>query len=643
MKHGVALDPAGRLLAVGDGLGGVRLVDVVDGSTAGGRLAGHTGSVTALAFSADGRTLVSGGADGRLLAWTSSPFRREAAFPAQHAGPIAAIATTFDGRVWLSTDLTGSLRSWNAATRAPLADVARNPPAPTGSVIAVAAAIPVLASAVDGADHEAAFRHRAWSAAMAAHPTRSLVAVAVQDGVDVLDAETLQRVWWPPDATGDTAGLAFGADGATLVSVSSSGTVRHWPLHSVNAPARWPSGVSGVRTVDAGELADRVLIGTAHGAAVWFDLTTGREQTTPLRGHRADVTGLAVGGELVVTASDDGRVVTWDLSPRRGLGVSVGTAGWAPHALAVDDAGAFAYVGSQDGTLTRLSLTDASAPPTVLAAHPGGVNGAAFARGRLATIGRDGLLVIRDPRTLEPLATPFVHDDPLWSITFDVEDAMWIVGGVRGIVARVPWDAAETSVLLRRPTRGWAPGAVVARANGDTWAVALEHEIELWRDDTVVGRVEQTDRAAVRTLAFDPGGMRLLASSGSSVTLWSVPSLDRVAHWPGARIGAFSRDGSMLALGDHDGGIRLVDGVTLTAIGLPFRGHASGPARLAFTADGRWLVTADDLGAVRLWPTHAEAWLDVACELAWKDLSADEITALLGDHTFESPCESDRG
>lgn len=638
----VALDPKGRLLAVGDARGGVRLVDAVDGASVGGRMEGHTGSVAALAFGGDGTDLVSGGADGRLVAWSTAPFRRRAAFPAQHAGPVAAVAITSDGGTWLSTDLTGSLRSWDADSRAPLATFARYAPT-SAEPEPVAASIPVLTSAVDGRDPHAAAGHRAWSAAIATHPELALVAVAVPSGVAMLDATTLEPEWLPTTGGGDTAGVAFSADGSALVTVSETGTVRHWDLDTEAEPARWASGVAGVRALAPGRTADRVLIGTAHGAAVWFDLATGRPYEAPLRGHGTDVNALAVGADLVVTASKDGRVVTWDRSPRNGLGVSLGTSGRAPHGIAIDDAGEHAYVGSQDGTLTRLSLTDPAASTTVLHAHDGGVNGAAFAQGRLATIGRDGRLVVRDPATLEPLATPFVHDDPLWSITFDPHGTAWIVGGVRGIVARVPWDATGPGDVLRRPSRRWAPGAVVARADDSTWAIALEHEIELWRGDTVLGRVEQIDGAAVSTLTFDPSGTHLLASSGSLVTLFSVPSLEIVASWPDARIGVYAPDGGLLALGDADGGVRLLDGRTLATIGLPFRGHASPPMRLAFTSDGRWLVTADEVGDVLMWPTHAEAWLDRACEVAWQDLGADEITALLGEHDFEPPCEDDRG
>ena len=630
-------------MAVGDARGGVRLVDVLDAASVAARVEGHTGAVTALAFGDDGRSLLSGGADGRLLAWTTVPLRRAGALPTLHSGPIAAIATTFDGDVWLTTDLTGSLRSWNVVERSVRAGFARSPsPAAVRDAVA-ASGIPVLASAVAGHDHVAAIAHRAWSAALAAHPTRNLVVVGVQDGVAVLDAATLERVWTAQDGAGDTAGVAFTADGAAVVSVSESGTVRRWAFPSDDAPTRWASGVSGVRALAAGDTADRVLIGTAHGAAVWLDLATGRPIEPALRGHGADVTGLVVADGLAVTASNDGRVVAWDRSHGHGFGVLVGASGWAPRALAIDETGTYAYVGSQDGTFTRLSLTDPEAPTTVVPAHEGGVTGAAFAKGLLATVGRDGRLVVRDPVTLAPMATTFVHDDPLWSIAFDGQDDAWVVGGVREIVARVPWDAAETPMTLHRPTRGWGPGAVVAHHDVDTWAVAFEERIELRRGGVVVGNVDQLTRAPVQTLSFDATGQRLLAASGSLVTLWSVPSLELVASWPTAGSAAFSPDGSLIALGEHGDGIRLIDGATLDPIGLPFRGHTSMPSRLAFTPDGRWLVAADDRGDVRVWPTHADAWLDAACALAWQDLRAEEITALLGEHAFESPCEVDRG
>lgn len=637
----VALDPTGRRLAVGDRLGGVRVLDTVDGSLVGARLEGHAGAVTALTFVGD--ALVSAGADGNLVRWTTAPLRRDGAFPVRHAGPVAALASTADGRTLLSTDLAGELRSWDAQRRTLLASVARQAVGSADPGVGSDAGIPVAPGALDGLDLEAAASHRAWGAALATHPQLPLVAVAALGGVAVFEATTLDLVWRPEGDVGDVAGVAFDADGTALVAMGEAGTVRRWPLGSADVPTRWYAGVAGVRSLAPGPSADRILIGTAQGAAVWFDLTTGRRADEPLRGHDGDVTNLAMGGGLVVTASTDGRAVAWDLTARDDLGTPLGLAGRSPHALAIDDVGAYAYVGSTDGSLTRLSIDASSAPTTLDAAHGGGVTDAAFANGTLATVGRDGRLVVRDPYTLDALAAPYVHDDLLWSVAAGPDDASWLVGGIRGLVVRVPWDASGPPEVWRAASRGWSPGAVVARWGPDLWAVALEERLELWRGDVLLQRTEHPAGRAVRRLAFDPSGAHLIASTGWDVSLFAVPTLEVVASHADAGFGVIDRDGHYLAITRFDGGVQLWDGATHEPIGPSLRGHTAPPRLLAFTPDGRWLVTADDVGDVRRWPTHPDPWLDRACAIAWEDLRAEEVDAILGDHDFEPPCEADRG
>lgn len=72
-----ALSPDGRIAARAYG-DAIRLVDLATGSQL-GELAGHTSAVTALAFSADGRRLVSSGRDGAVRVWSLTEGREAAA------------------------------------------------------------------------------------------------------------------------------------------------------------------------------------------------------------------------------------------------------------------------------------------------------------------------------------------------------------------------------------------------------------------------------------------------------------------------------------------------------------------------------------------------------------------------------------
>src|SRR5262249_10948901 len=71
--------PDGRYLAVGSD-DGFRLRDTISGRET-GPFGGHQGVVRSFAFSADGKTLATGGADTSILVWDLARLRPEAAAP----------------------------------------------------------------------------------------------------------------------------------------------------------------------------------------------------------------------------------------------------------------------------------------------------------------------------------------------------------------------------------------------------------------------------------------------------------------------------------------------------------------------------------------------------------------------------------
>src|SRR5262249_46984761 len=84
----------GRLLAAGDGVGGLRLWDLKAGTAR--RLAGHDHSVHGLAFSPDGRTLASGSWDQTVKLWRVS--EGDELFTLHARDQVTALAFSADGQ-----------------------------------------------------------------------------------------------------------------------------------------------------------------------------------------------------------------------------------------------------------------------------------------------------------------------------------------------------------------------------------------------------------------------------------------------------------------------------------------------------------------------------------------------------------------
>ena len=145
-------------------------------------------------------------------------------------------------------------------------------------------------------------------------------------------------------------------------------------------------------------------------------------------------------------------------------------------------------------------------------------------------------------------------------------------------------------------------GATVASAGNDA-------TVRLW--DAATGRELKTLRGhpkIVRSVAFNPGGQRL-ASGGQEgeVRLWDVAAgreLHKLAAPGGNQVGAvaFSHDGKLLAAGFE--AIHLWDAATGQEA-FALKGHTHYVNGIAFSPDGRLLVSVSDDQTIKVWDLAA--------------------------------------
>ncbi|MFZ4557342.1 MAG: WD40 repeat domain-containing protein, partial [Pseudanabaena sp.] len=75
---------------------------------------------------------------------------------------------------------------------------------------------------------------------------------------------------------------------------------------------------------------------------------------------------------------------------------------------------------------------------------------------------------------------------------------------------------------------------------------------------------------------------------------------------------AFSPDGKAIVSGSDDKTLRLWD-LQGNQIGMPFQGHESSVNSVAFSPDGKAIVSGSYDNTLRLWHGGGEAWLEVCC------------------------------
>ncbi|WP_247370461.1 caspase family protein [Bradyrhizobium sp. CW10] len=243
--------------------------------------------------------------------------------------------------------------------------------------------------------------------------------------------------------------------------------------------------------------------------------------------------------------------------------------------------------------------------------HGGGVTSVAYSPdGMLAASGsRDGAVKLWEAatgrliRTLEHLAS-------VGSVVFSPEGARVLSGSTDG-TAKL-WDVATGDHLGTFPGGGGGSMEVAPLAfSADGKQIATGADgLRLW--DVATGQVLRKIETQFfpYALAFSPDGSRLLSGNyGTRAQLWDVASGKLIRSFEGheSSVGsviwavAFSPDDTRVLSGSsRDGTARLWNASTGELL-RTFGGHANGVRSVAFSPDGKRIVTGTGSGTARLW------------------------------------------
>jgi WD40 repeat protein len=233
------------------------------------------------------------------------------------------------------------------------------------------------------------------------------------------------------------------------------------------------------------------------------------------------------------------------------------------------------------------------------------VNGIAVdPKGRLVAAAlENGRMRIWNVRTRKPVLTRRLPADSAWSVSFS-HDGSLVLGAGKGGVSI--WS---TSPNVRRPLasfdRSGEPAAVAVSPNGKLVATG-DHDgvVRLWRIATRMSDPRTFrppgGRSPVTAVAFSADGSRVAATNAAHTAVWSLrtkrPILRaRENDWAVD----FSPDGLHVAAGDERGVIRVWN--LRTGHAVTIRGHEGRITALAYSADGRSLVSASEDETGRIW------------------------------------------
>lgn len=545
------------------------------------RFRAHSNIVRSLAYSPDGRRIVSGGDDRDdgahdVRIWDSD--RGELLLTLRgHRAPVWSVAWSPDGRTILSGSADGTVRRWDAASGALLSMPRREGSevravvfAPDGRRFAAGDAEGRLSIWSGGASRpDAVFSGEEHAVlALTFHPSGSPLLSIHGAGVYRL---------WDPDREGTGRALpigpqdqvtsaTFSLDGAAVVTGHDFGQVETWSTRTGGSLGlRMGHRSAGVREVACRPGGRHVASAAEDRTLAIWDIATG-ERCATLPGHEKYVECVAYrpDGERIASGDGGGSIRIWDARSR-----------------------------GADSKLEIAFSTAVCFSPTGDTLACGGCRN------------DSGVVVLLDTTCGRVESLPVTDSGLVRSVAFS--------GDGRRIAA-----GASTREIPVRDTAG--PGLVrCLRVDFHTVAaVALSHDGSLLAaSDGKDVRVWDVDRGAdvrrlrghtrwVEAVLLTSDGRRVISGSRDrTVRVWDLGSgegertLD-CRDWVFSL--ACSRDGRLLAAGDDNGGITLWETRGWRRLARP-TGHDARVNGLTFHPDGSRLASAGDR-TVRLWSTE---------------------------------------
>jgi hypothetical protein len=270
----------------------IRLWDLATGQAR--ELRGHEGSLAALAYSADGKRLVSGGRDGLVLLWDATAGRLLRRFEG-HPRTVLAVGISPDSRFLASASYDQTVRLWDAASGKCLHQVEAH-----------ADAVSCLAFSPDGrmlatGSHDALVK--LWSVAA--------------DGKALKPLHTLRE-----GRRAEVIGVSFCLSGRLLASITPQGTIR----------LRDPVKGEQLRSTGVAEITPLSLACSADG----------RTMAVAGVGGAFGLCEVATGGAITRREEPSLRTSYLDFSPLEGYAGQV-------RAVALSSTGLVAAVGTKNG------------------------------------------------------------------------------------------------------------------------------------------------------------------------------------------------------------------------------------------------------------------------------------------------------
>ena len=406
---------------------------------------------------------------------------------------------------------------------------------------------------------------------------------------------------------------AFSPDGKTLLTGSYDKTLILWEVATGKALRTFTGHLEGVTSVAFFPDGKRAISGSYDKTLIIWDVASG-EPIKTLGGHADGVMSVAVSadGTRVLSGGLDSVLIEWDIAAgkeKRAFSAQIG----AINAIAINPANDRAITAADDGTLVIWDLGKGDVE-FLLQGHTNLVSSVKISPdGKYALSGsNDGTLILWDMATGNQLRTMRGHTDLVNAVAFTPDGKHALSGSFDQTV--LEWDMATGMATRTLVGHTGAVYTVAVSPNGELafsggtdvtgllWSLVPDHQGAFVRAYTGHGKwVNAVDLSADSkrmisgasdgsVIVWDTESGRALQTLNEQQTVFAStfsPVPDANGHWLAVTAG----DNKVITLWDTDTGEAL----------RTFKGHNGAINSLAFSPDGKLLISTSDDTTLIMW------------------------------------------
>jgi WD40 repeat protein/tetratricopeptide (TPR) repeat protein len=528
----------------------------------------HTGEITTVHFSPDGRRVLTASRDHKARFWDSETGALLGEL--QHEGAIESARFSRDGRLVVTASRDKTAQIWHPVTGARLGPALAHGGAVTAAEFSPDGQIIVTASA----DRTA----RLWDSQRGLPLTPPLL-----HGSNVVSAQ-------------------FSPAGDSVLTVARDKTVRIWDARTgrpLLAPITNQWQFDEAQFMPDGQ---RVLVAMAY----LFDARTGRYLGTTFDQHlpRIYAAETSPDGRKMVTACADSTARLWDAQTGAPLLGPLLHDNWVYYAAFSPDGLNVLTCAKNSGVRVWDALT--ARPITEPLWHNSEVRYAEFSPSGLSivTLPAKSVAWIWDLRHSLPLTPIFPHGEPVPVAHFS-QDGQRVLTASWDHTAQV-WDVRSGQPLLPPLLhRDWIPSARFSSDERFIVTASYDRTARIW--DAQTGEVIATlpHEGSVAAAEFSPDGQRVVtASLDGTARIWNARTgeamFSPLRHDAAVHAARFSPDGERVVTASSDRTARLWNARTGESLAAPLR-HGNIVSNARFTRDGRRVVTVSHDRMARVW------------------------------------------